>query len=147
MSRYLGHFAWVGVFSLVLVGCGGGEGPPTYAVTGKITIKGQPAKDILLTFSPVDPQGEPAIGVVDADGSYTLKTGINAKPGARPGKYKVVITADTSKMGVDIATAYADRSGPPKPPESPAPKEYESAETSPKEVEVQAQSNTINIDI
>jgi len=145
MSRYLGHFAWVGVFVLVLVGCGGGEGPPTYVVTGKITIKGQPAKDILLTFSPVDPQGEPAIGVVDADGSYTLKTGINAKPGARPGKYKVVITADTSK--VDMSKAYAGASGPPKPPESPAPKEYENAKTSPKEVEVLAQSNTINIDI
>lgn len=145
MSRFLGHFAWMGIFVAFLVGCGGAGGPATYPVTGKITIKGQPAKDILLTFSPVDPQGEPAIGLVSADGSYTLKTGINAKPGARAGKYKVVIAADTSKA--DMSKAYTGASGPPKPPESPAPKEYESAKTSPKEVEVLAQSNTINIDI
>ena len=62
-----------------------------------------------------------------------------------PGKYKVVIAADASK--VDMSAAYTGARGPPKPPESPAPKEYESAKTSPKEVEVQAQSNTIDIDI
>jgi hypothetical protein len=145
MSRYLGHFAWMGVFIAVLVGCGGGGGPTTYPVTGKITIKGQPAKDILITFSPVDPKGEPAIGLVSADGTYTLKSGIHAKPGALPGKYKVVIAADTSKL--DMSKAYTGASGPPKPPESPAPKEYESAKTSPKEVEVQAQNNTIDISI
>lgn len=144
MSRYLGHSAWVGVLFVFVIGCGG-DGPATYPVTGKITIKGQPAKDIRLTFSPVDPKGEAATGVVAADGTYTLSTGIQGKPGAMPGKYKVVIVADLSK--VDMSAAYSGAKGPPKPPESPAPKEYENAQTSPKEVEVQAQSNTIDIDI
>lgn len=144
MSRYLGHFAWMGVLVAFLVGCGAG-GPTTYPVTGKITIKGQPAKDIRLTFSPVDPQGESATGVVNADGTYSLSTGIQGAPGAIPGKYKVVIAADLSK--VDMSAAYSGAKGPPQAPESPAGKEYESAQTSPKEVEVQAQSNTINIDI
>ena len=64
MSRYLGHFAWMGVLVAFLVGCGT-SGPATYPVTGKITIKGQPPKDIRLTFSPVDPKGEAASGVIE----------------------------------------------------------------------------------
>jgi hypothetical protein len=144
MSRYLGHFAWMGVLVAFLVGCGTGSSG-AYPVTGKITIKGQPAKDVLLTFAPVGPQGEPATGVVNADGTYSLFTGIKGDAGALPGKYKVVITADLSK--VNMAAAYSGAKGPPQAPASPAGKEYESAQTSPKEVEVQAQSNTINIDI
>lgn len=144
MSRYLGHSAWMGILVAFIVGCGVG-GPSTYPVTGKVSIKGQPAKDVTITFAPVDSQGQPASGVVKADGTYSLLTGAQAKPGAIPGKYKVVLTADLSK--VDMSAAYSGAKGPPKPPESPVPKEYDSPKTSPKEVDVKPQSNTIDIDI
>lgn len=143
-TRYLGRSAWLGVIVAFVVGCGE-KGPATYPVTGKIAVKGQPAKDLRITFSPVDPKGEPAMGVVDAGGTYTLATGIQGKPGAMPGKYKVVIAAAAGK--VDVATAYKGAKGPPTLTESPVPKEWESAATSPKEVEVKAQNNTIDIDI
>jgi hypothetical protein len=140
---------------LILVGCGPG-GPATHEVTGKVTIGGEPAKDLSITFSPVSPDGQVASGSVGADGTYTLYTGAQGTPGAVAGKYKVVLTEaqaggsgaatseeempDYMQSGEDPTKAEPEESGG-------VPSEYTSAETTPKEVEVKAGPNTIDIEI
>jgi hypothetical protein len=83
--------------ALVAVGCGDGSGLEIYPVRGKISFDGQPLVEESTTvlFQPDAGRGNeapfPAIGTVDGDGNYTLKT--NGQSGASPGWYKVVVTA------------------------------------------------------
>jgi hypothetical protein len=83
--------------AIVAVGCGDGSDLEIYPVRGKITFDGQPLVEESTTvlFQPDVAKGNdapfPAIGTVDGEGSYTLKT--NGKDGASPGWYKVVVTA------------------------------------------------------
>lgn len=37
-------------FSLLLAGCGGSDGPPTFRVSGKVTLDGQPVNKGQITF-------------------------------------------------------------------------------------------------
>ncbi|MBW3599543.1 MAG: hypothetical protein KY475_20005 [Planctomycetes bacterium] len=126
-----------------LSGCNEESGPETHPVTGQVTIDGKPAEGLQITFNPVEAGKEPASGNVGPDGSYTLYTGVAGKPGAPPGKYKITLSdpADTSYMeaegGGDPTKVTTGR----------VPEEYKSVETSPKEVEVTAGTNTINIEI
>ena len=56
------------LLSLVL-GCSGGrQHPPTHAVTGVVTVDGQPVKDAIVSFLPANGQ-YPANGTTDASGS------------------------------------------------------------------------------
>jgi hypothetical protein len=112
-------------------------------VTGKVTIDGQPAKDVRVDFFPVDSANQMASGQVSEDGTYTLYTGQIGKDGAMAGKYKVVLapmTQDDSYMesGEEPATG---------PDEGSVPSEYTSESTTPKEVEVKPGSNKIDIEI
>jgi hypothetical protein len=144
MSRCAYPVVWIGVGMLLLAGCGPG-GPKTYPVTGKVTIQGQATADVAITFQPVDPAGPVASGRSGADGSYTLYTGVEGKPGAPVGKYKVVLSGGGAQQ--DPSAMYSGAKGPPKAAEGPVPKEYTSAATTPKEVEVKPQPNTIDIGI
>jgi hypothetical protein len=130
------------VLVLLVAGCGQ-SGPATHAVSGTVTIGGQPASDLRVDFYPVDPANEMASGSVEAGGTYTLFSGQTGKPGAMAGKYKVVLTptmADTSYMDGPSA-------GPPKEDTGGVPKDYTSVDTTPEEVEVKSGSNTIDIQI
>ena len=123
-----------------LAGCGE-TGPSTVPVKGTLTIDGQPANNVQITFSPIDASLPAASGQV-TNGAFELFSGAQGKPGAAPGKYKVVLAAQAT---ADDA-AYSGQGGPPK-QELPFPKKYTSAETSDKEVEVTAGSNDIKIEI
>lgn len=89
-----------------------------------------------------------ASGQIGADGSYTLTTGVSGTAGAMVGKYKVVLIQDTGadmsymETGDDPTTA-----APPTGGDGTVPAEYANATTTPKEVEVTAGANTINIEI
>ncbi len=139
------HFAWLGVFAAAVVGCGS-SGPKTVNVTGKVTVKGEPLTNCKIDFQPVDPACQAASGQIGADGTYTLYTGATGTPGAMVGKYKVVLRPDTSSD-----TSYMDSgTGPPATPDAGAskvPAEYMDVTTTPKEVEVTAGDNTINIEL
>ena len=131
------------------VGCGP-SGPKTYPVTGKVTIDGKPLANCRIDFLPVDSANQAASGQIGADGTYTLYTGTTGAPGAMPGKYKVVLTPeagdDASYMGGEESEN--DVGAEPTIAESGVvPKEYMDASTTPKEVEVTAGQNTINIEI
>jgi hypothetical protein len=87
-----------GLIVLVAVGCGdGSDSDKIYPVRGQITFDGQPLVEESTTvlFQPDAARGNEgssvAVGTVDRDGNYTVKT--NGKNGASPGWYKVVVTA------------------------------------------------------
>lgn len=68
---------------LCLPGCGS-SGPPTYTVSGSVSLDGEPVKDGFLAFYPTD-TGKDADTTKIAGGKYELKM--------EPGPKKVEITA------------------------------------------------------
>jgi hypothetical protein len=85
------------LLALLTVGCSQSEFDEIYPVVGRITFDGEPLVEESTTvwFQPDTTQGNAstfdALGTVDRDGKYTLRTkGVN---GACPGWYKVVVTA------------------------------------------------------
>ena len=55
-------------------GCGGGvaDQPELAAVSGQVTLDGQPLPNVILTFKPVG-EGRSSSGVSDEDGNYSLQ--------------------------------------------------------------------------
>jgi hypothetical protein len=143
-------FVLFGAFVIGVLGCGGDSGPPkvdVHPVTGKVTVDGKALTGCTIVFSTENPEVGAESGYsgeLGADGSYTL-TGNDGAAGAAPGKYKVTftlpleaakaaMTAGDGEPGSEVAA-------------SPFPKEYASAETSPKEVEVTAGDNVIDLEL
>jgi hypothetical protein len=62
------------VMVCVLAGCGGPANQYDAIVTGTVTVDGELATSGTVTFHPVK-QGIPAIGRINPDGSYSLRTG------------------------------------------------------------------------
>lgn len=135
------------VLLLVANGCEP-AGPKVYQVTGKVTIDGAPAKDVQITFQPLDSTGVVGSSRVAPDGKYSITSGNEGKPGISAGKYKVVLQPLASSDPTAAMAKYktTPQGGAPK-MEVTFPKEYSDAATSPKEVEVKPQANTIDIDI
>lgn len=81
------------------------------AVTGTVTIDGQPAKGLEVSFNPKDPSlGTTAMGYTDASGNYSLSYP-GGKTGAPVGEYSVAIVAaeldeEEGAKPVSIPAAY-----------------------------------------
>ena len=75
-----------------LGGCSGGGAPPSGAVTGKVTIDGQPVTGGSIRFHPTaaDSKSKPSGGVIGADGSYSV-------PDAPIGACKVTVDTGLAK--------------------------------------------------
>jgi hypothetical protein len=132
----------------LLTGCDA-PGPKVYSVKGKVTINGAPPKDVQIHLYPTDNFGTLGSALIGADGGYEILSGNRGRPGVAPGKYKVVLQ-QMGPSGKEAAMARygaGSAGGPPPAPMATFPKEYSAAETSPKEVEVKTQPNTIDIDI
>ncbi len=70
-----------------------------YPVSGKVTVKGQPAVGALVIFFPEGSSGtNPSTGVCGEDGTFTLTTGTGE--GAPAGKYIVTISWPDPKVKV-----------------------------------------------
>lgn len=79
-------FAGLGL-SLALAGCSdSGDGLPRVAVTGKVTVEGEPLAKGAVTFRP-DGAGAESSGAVEG-GAFTIPSA----DGPTPGKYKVSVT-------------------------------------------------------
>lgn len=135
---------------LLNLGCSGGSGKPkAYPVTGKVTVNGQALKDCMIQFSPVDANGTSYSATLDSDGGYSLLDPGDQASGAAAGKYKVVLAQ--SQQAVQSAMMAQMKGGAGQPTNvsasAPFPPEYGSATTSPKEVEVKAETNKIDISI
>jgi len=129
-----------------LVGCSGPAGPNTVPAKGTLTIDGQPADNVTINLSPLDSTLPMASGPVKG-GAFELFSGAQGKPGAVPGKYKVVL-AQTGPASMEEAKAmYSKGGGPPPKPKASFPEKYLQAGTSDKEVEIKAGPNELKIDI
>ena len=143
----------VGIVPVLLIaGCSSG-GPSTVPVKGTLTIDGQPANNITITFSPLDASLEAATGTV-TNGQFELFSGVEGKPGAVPGKYKIVLAATAGSLDDAMKMMQSSEGGGPptgdptaKANKAPFPDKYLSAGTSDKEVEVTSGSNDIKIEI
>lgn len=125
----------------VVTGCGDG-GPAMNPVSGKVTIGGQPAADVLVTFTPSDSSMEAASGRTGADGTYTLTSGIQGKPGAMTGSYTVTLMQQAASAVDPEQAGYSggsNTSAPPPAPESSIPDDWS------KPVDVAAGENTIDL--
>jgi hypothetical protein len=77
---------------LVLLLCGCDSGPKRYAVTGSVTLKGQPLDSGVITFVPDGGSGQPGSAVI-TNGKYS----ISGEHGLLLGKYKVALSAPDGK--------------------------------------------------
>ena len=84
-------FLWLSVLGFVCIsaGCGSGH-PETVKVTGTVTLDGTPVEGATVAFFLPD-AGQPARGVTDASGNFTLTT-FEAGDGAMPGQHKVAVS-------------------------------------------------------
>ena len=137
--------ATVVVLCLAAVGCGGGvDLPPAYSVKGTVTLAGAPLSGYLITFVATDGKGGGS-ATTGSDGAYSLET-LDGRPGCQVGKYKVVIRPGAEAMQAAMKNVKPGAKSMPK-VESKVPEPYSSAGTSPKEVEVKAEPNVIDISI
>lgn len=139
----------------VLVGCGP-SGFTFHPVSGKLTIDGKVPANVQISLYPVGGKGPIASGTVDAaSGQFQLTSngGVN-KPvgkGAVAGKYKVVLNASSAGAGgmspEDAMKQYQGigQGKAPAAPKATFPKEFGSASTSPKEVEIKAGPNSLDL--
>lgn len=83
-----GFLAIAAMVGLVLTGCG--NGVSLGKVTGKVTIDGEPAPNVLVSFRPKE-GGPSSVGVTDASGNYELAC--LGRPGAPLGINIVTLTS------------------------------------------------------
>lgn len=121
---------------VLATGCSS-SGEPTYPVKGKVTYKGKPLTSGSVMFAPLT--GPPAMGIIDAEGNYTLGT-YSDGDGAVAGPHKVAIVCldDTGDALPEQASGT---------PEPKIPAKYISAETSGLKAEVAKGSNEHNFDL
>jgi hypothetical protein len=102
MMYSVGRLCLVIVGSLVLAGCGGGDGAKRVAVfkvTGTVTHQGKPLPQAIVTFSPKE--GQPvATGATNDKGEFTLTTYTDGD-GAAAGSYGVVVSKAASSGTTD----------------------------------------------
>src|SRR5262249_44449760 len=95
--------------------------PQTVTVKGKVTYLGRPLMRGPINFLPDD--GRPAIGEIQADGSYSLST-FNSGDGAVLGHHRVVVTStDGDPTIMPGSPGY-------RPPKELVPKKYMAADSS-----------------
>lgn len=133
------------LISFSCVGCGE-DGPKLYPVTGTIKANGKSLEGVTVSFLPVDSAQPGSGGVVQKDGSFTL-TSADGRPGAVAGKHKVVLAAPPPAVAQAENTYKTKQKQGPQEVELPFPKEYTTAAKTPKEVDVVAGSNTVEISI
>ena len=125
--------------TVAIAGCGDSRGP-TGTVSGKVTFKGQPVTEGMVSF--VSAEGHGASGLLDSAGNYTLVTADG--PGVPAGDYKVAIrppvTGDPDELPIDFDPAEQ--------PEYPnIPSKYRSPTNSSLTATVKEDANTFDFDM
>lgn len=142
---------------LFVLGCGGGSGVQTAAVSGKVTLNGDPLAGAKVYFASEEGSFV-GFGVTDDEGVYRLAQG------AIPGPNKVFISkivgelpagfSDDPEAGMDrgqleaAAAALPPGSRGPKPPRDLVPSEFNSLKTTKLSWSVEPGANTnVNFDL
>ena len=138
----------IAVCAVTIVGCGGGSDlPPAYSVTGKVTLQGAPLGDYGISFVPAKGGDAGGSAILGSDGSYSLMTS-DGRPGCPLGKYKIVLRPNVDpKAAQEAMKNMKPLSKGLQKEKSKVPETFGAAATSPKEVEVKAESNVIDIAI
>ena len=97
MLRNCFAFAVLGC-SFALLGCG----PSYVAVSGIVTLDGQPIEGAAVVFTS-DDGTKTAVGMSDSTGNFTLSS--DGKPGVVPGSYKVTVSKSAMVAGMSPAAA------------------------------------------
>lgn len=131
---------------VAVIGCGGGSSEPlvdVVAVSGKVTLNGEPLSGAGITFIPQGAgTGRPCYGATGDDGAYVLKTQ-DGREGCPVGKCKVII----SKYAMEDGTPVGDD------PEAGAlgmehlPPQYSSAEKTKLSADVPAGGKSFDFDL
>ena len=123
------------MLAAIILGCS--SGPPTGTVKGKVTFKGKPVAEGLVTF--INPnEGGAAEGYLNKDGTYQVVNRVVV------GEYQVIITPLT-----EIVDTHPGKT-PPSPVEKAAPdipKKYRTPGTSPLKATVKAGENELNFEM
>ena len=105
-------FAFVGL--LFVQGCGNNP-LGTVSVSGTVTLDGNPAEGVSVSFAPMSGEGRESYAITDSQGKFVLTTpGTNTGSGAIPGKYHVMFAKMSNPMegintdGMDIAETEAE---------------------------------------
>lgn len=95
-------FPMVGL--LVLSGCGPDTSdlPATVPASGVVLLDGTPVHGASIVFAPQAPGKYPAFGMSDKNGRFEMKA-FEAKSGAVPGSYKVMISKTIEVQGEPAA--------------------------------------------
>ncbi len=124
------------LIALLAVGCQGGSAALA-PVSGKVTYKGSPLPGGTIVFTPDasrSERGQLAVGRIQADGTFALRTG--EALGARPGWYRITV--------VSVASSSAPFAA----PYSVIPERYRDPELSLLACEVKGQqANAIDIEL
>ena len=141
---------------IVLTGCWNSSRPPTYPVTGTVTLQGKPIAGAVVTFVPTG-EGEAASAITNSEGKYALTTW-EAGDGARPGQYGVKVSkqeqaaVDPSKMVQNLSIEeeqkiYVESKKPRPPAKSLVPSKYQDESTSGLSHTVPNGSSTFDIEL
>jgi hypothetical protein len=101
------------VFSCAVVGCGGGG--KIAAVSGRVTLAGQPLAGAVVTFQPMQDPDEPAqatsgsVGHTDSDGRFELRQIATDRAGAAVGKHRVSISTASADPTTDVQLPTGER--------------------------------------
>jgi len=92
----------VGLSVFVFAGCNNPDARFS-RVEGTITYNGEAVEEAFVTFMPASGEGEPATGLTDANGRFTLTTpgAQNAGSGAVPGEYVVRVSKSETTVMMD----------------------------------------------
>lgn len=142
--------------TVFLGGCGGqpqGDFPETFDAHGVVTFNGSPLSNAVVTLSPVAPEGKGASGRTDEEGKFTLTT-FNPGDGARPGRYRVMISPSELAPGVPSGDHEVELGNPDDTPPAPKaktssdlPQKYTSVKTSGLETEIVEGENTLDFNL
>lgn len=100
--RFFSPLVLVGLSLLVFTGCNNPDA--RFAkIEGTVTFNGATVEGANVTFSPTGDVGEPASGLTDANGKFTLTTpgAESGGSGAVPGEYVVLISKTETTQTTD----------------------------------------------
>jgi hypothetical protein len=127
----------VAAASIATLGCSGSKYDSQ--VSGTVKLDGQPIGPGVITFAPPGSAKNPAIGAIEPDGSYFLKTSRDI--GLNPGEYTVSL--QIVEIPTDLAPGQRDM----RPTKSRIPAKYTSNDTSGLKLAVAPGRNTIDIEM
>ena len=119
---------------VLLVGCGGGYDA---AVTGRVTLDGEPLTKGMVMFHPVG-SGAAPLATIQEDGTFRLKTGAESSLAA--GEYIATIKALSGEPSPTMTTEQIEAL-------FLVPKSYGDAETSSLRVQVEPGKNEIELEL